>query len=264
MNPAIDDWSGKRVWLLGASTGIGAALARLLLARGARVAISARNASRLAEVNAGAEGIDAPVAGERALVLPCDAVDETSLRNAWHELLATWGGVDVALYVAGDYQPMRAWEIDLGAAHRMIDVNLVGAVGFAACVVPQLLRQGEGQIGFVGSVAGYRGLPKSLIYGPTKAALINFTEALYLDLHSKGIGVRLINPGFVATPLTEKNDFAMPALLTPEQAAQATIDGFAGSAFEIHYPKRFTLVLKLLAQLPYCLYFPLIHRLAGR
>ena len=264
MNPRIDDWSGKRVWLLGASTGIGAALARLLLARGARVAVSARNASRLAEVLAGVAGGDGSAQAGRALLLRCDAVDETSLGTAWHELLAAWGGVDVALYVAGDYQPMRAWEIDLGAARRMIEVNLIGAVGFAARVVPQLLQQGEGQIGFVGSVAGYRGLPKSLIYGPTKAALINFAEALYLDLHSKGIGVRIINPGFVATPLTEKNDFAMPALLTPEEAAQATIDGFAGSAFEIHYPKRFTRVLKLLAHLPYRLYFPLIHRFAGR
>jgi short-subunit dehydrogenase len=113
----------------------------------------------------------------------------------------------------------------------MIDVNFGGAVAFAACVVPQLLQQGEGQIGFVASVAGYRGLPKSLIYGPTKAALINFAEALYLDLHPKGIGVRVINPGFVATPLTAQNDFAMPALLTPEQAAVETLAGFAGSAF---------------------------------
>ena len=121
-----------------------------------------------------------------------------------------------------------------------------------------------GQIGFVASVAGYRGLPKSLIYGPTKAALINFAEALYLDLEPKGIGVRVINPGFVATPLTARNDFAMPALLTPEEAAQQTIAGFASGAFEIHYPKRFTLVLKVLAHLPYRVYFPLIRRFTGR
>jgi short-subunit dehydrogenase len=243
MNPRIADWSDQRVWLLGASTGIGAALAGLLLARGARVALSARSAVRLAEV--------AAAGGGRALVLPCDAADAESLHAAWDALLAEWGGVDVALYVAGDYVPMRAWELDMAKARRMIEVNLVGAISFAACVVPQLLRQGNGQIGFVASVAGYRGLPKSLIYGPTKAALINFAEALYLDLRPKGIGVRVINPGFVATPLTAQNDFAMPALLTAEQAALATIDGFAGSAFEIHYPKRFTRVMKLLAHLPY-------------
>jgi short-subunit dehydrogenase len=255
MNPKISDWQGKRVWLLGASSGIGAALAKALLARGARVVMSARNAQRLVKVVKSAEG------NGEALVLPCDASDEASVRAASARLLEIWGGVDLALYVAGDYLPMRAWDLDVEKARRMIDVNLTGAVVFAACVVPQLLRQGSGQIGFVGSVAGYRGLPKSLIYGPTKAALINFAEALYLDLAPKGIGVRLINPGFVATHLTAQNDFTMPALLTPEAAAQATLEGLAGSAFEIDYPKRFTRVMKLLAHLPYRLYFPLVRRL---
>ena len=253
-NPAITDWRDCRVWLLGASSGIGAALGSALLQRGARVAFSARNAERLHAAAVGAE---------RALVLPCDAADEDSLRGAWATLLATWGGVDLAIYVAADYRPMRAWSLDLPQARRMIDVNLVAAVAFAHCVVPQLLRQKRGQIAFVASVAGYRGLPKSLIYGPTKAALINFAEALYLDLQPLGIGVRVINPGFVATPLTAANDFAMPALLTPEQAAQATIAGFTGGAFEIHFPKRFTRVMKLLAHLPYRLYFPLVRMLTG-
>jgi NAD(P)-dependent dehydrogenase (short-subunit alcohol dehydrogenase family) len=247
INPCITDWSGKRVWLLGASSGIGAALGRLLLARGARVALLGA----------------APGTSRRGRQRPrrrccCPAMcDEASLQAAWETLLATWGGVDVALYVAGDYVPMRAWELDAGTARHLIDVNFGGAVAFAACVVPQLLRQGNGQIGFMASVAGYRGLPKSLIYGPTKAALINFAEALFLDLQPRGIGVRVINPGFVATPLTAGNDFAMPALLTPEQAAKATLAGFAGGAFEIHYPKRFTCVLKLLAHLPYRISFPL-------
>lgn len=254
MNPRIADWSGQRVWLLGASTGIGAALAKQLLARGARVVLSARHAARLAEVAADAG---------QARVLPCDAADEASLRAAWDVVRAEWGGIDVALYVAGDYEPMRAWELDTAKARRLIDVNLVGAITFAACVVPQLLHQGSGQIGFVASVAGYRGLPKSLIYGPTKAALIHFAEVLYLDLRPKGLGVRVINPGFVATPLTAQNDFAMPALLSPEQAALATIAGFAGDAFEIHYPKRFTCVMKLLAHLPYRLYFPIVRFLGG-
>lgn len=254
MNPRINDWSDKRVWLLGASSGIGAALGSLLLVRGARVALSARNASRLQAV-AGA--------AQQALVVPCDAADDASLHAAWATLLAAWDGVDVAIYVAGDYLPMRAWQLDVAKARQMIDVNFAGAVSFAACVVPQLLRQGAGQIGFVASVAGYRGLPKSLIYGPTKAAMINFAEALYLDLQPRGIGVRVINPGFVATPLTAQNDFAMPALLTPEQAALATLAGFADDGFEIHYPKRFTRVLKLLAHLPYRIYFRLVRRLAG-
>jgi short-subunit dehydrogenase len=254
MNPKITDWRGQRVWLLGALSGIGAALARLLLARGARVALSARRAERLSAVAGGAA---------EALLLPCDAADEVSLRAAWTALMAAWGGVDVAIYVAGDYQPMRAWELDTVAARRMIDLNFTGVVSFAACVVPQLMAQGAGQIALVASVAGYRGLPKSLIYGPTKAALINFAEALYLDLAPKGIGVRLINPGFVATPLTAQNEFSMPALLTPEAAAEATLAGFAGDAFEIDYPKRFTRIMKLLSHLPYRLYFPLVRRLTS-
>jgi short-subunit dehydrogenase len=254
MNPKITDWRGQRVWLLGASSGIGAALARLLLARGARVALSARRAEQLAAVAGGAPD---------ALLLPCDATDAAGLRAASATLMAAWGGVDVAIYVAGDYLPMRAWELDMVAARRMIDLNFTGAVSFAACVVPQLMAQGAGQIALVASVAGYRGLPKSLIYGPTKAALINFAEALYLDLAPKGIGVRLISPGFVATPLTAHNDFSMPALLTPEAAAEATLAGFAGAAFEIDYPKRFTRIMKLLAHLPYRLYFPLVRRMTG-
>lgn len=254
MNPKITDWQGKRVWLLGASSGIGAALGQLLLARGACVALSARNVEKLSSM---------ADAAEHALLLPCDASDEVSVHGAWERLLMTLGGVDVAIYLAGDYVPMRAWELDTAKARRMIDVNFTGAVSFAACVVPQLLRQGAGQIAFVASVAGYRGLPKSLIYGPTKAALINFAEALYIDLGPKGIGVRVINPGFVATPLTAQNDFAMPALLTAQAAAEATLDGLAGSAFEIDYPKRFTRAMKLLAHLPYRLYFPLVRRLTG-
>jgi len=254
MNPKITEWKDKRVWLLGASSGIGAALGQLLLARGARVALSARNSDRLKVVAGGAPG---------SLLLPCDVADESSLHAAWHELLAEWGGVDVAIYLAGDYLPMRAWELDMEKARHMIAVNMTGAVCFTACVVPQLLKQNAGQIAFVASVAGYRGLPRSLIYGPTKAALINFAEALYLDLEPKGIGVRVINPGFVATPLTAQNDFSMPALITPEAAAQATLDGFAGSSFEIDFPKRFTRVMKLLAHLPYRLYFPLVRRLTG-
>lgn len=254
MNPKISDWQGRRVWLVGASSGIGAALAQLLLARGARVALSARDGARLASV-AGGE--------TNALLLACDVADEASLKSAWARLLEAWGGVDVAIYLAGDYVPTRAWELDSATARRMIAVNFTGAVSFAACVVAQLLRQGQGQIAFVASVAGYRGLPKALIYGPTKAALINFAETLYLDLEPKGIGVRVINPGFVATALTAQNDFSMPALISADDAALATLNGFAGSDFEIDYPKRFTRVMKLLALLPYRVYFPLVRRLTG-
>lgn len=258
MNKPITDWRGKRVWLLGASSGIGAALARALLSEGARVAVSARSAAKLEALVR-----DRPA----GLVLPCDVADPGSIAAAWQSLLHHWQGVDLAIYIAGDYVPMRAWAFDMAAAQRMIDVNLVGAVNFAACVVPQLLAQDnapvKGEIAFVASVAGYRGLPKSLIYGPTKAALINFAEALAIDLQPRGVGVRLINPGFVATPLTAGNDFAMPALQSSEEAAASIIAGYRSSAFEIHFPKRFTYVMKLLALLPARLYFPLVRRLTG-
>ena len=254
MNPRISDWRGKRVWLMGASSGIGEALARKLADAGANVALSARRAERMAEL---AQGMP------NALVLPCDATDAAALDAARERIVASWGGMDLAVYLAGDYVPMRAWEFERQAAERMIAVNLTGAMAFAAALTPLLLKQERGQIAFVSSVAGYRGLPKALVYGPTKAALINFAETLWLDLAPRGIGVRLINPGFVATQLTAQNDFAMPALLTPDDAAAEILRGFASDAFEIHFPKRFTRLLKVLRLLPYRLYFPLIRRLTG-
>jgi short-subunit dehydrogenase len=133
---------------------------------------------------------------------------------------------------------------------------------FTATVLPDLLAEGGG-IAFVASVAGYRGLPNALAYGPGKAALIHFAECLHFDLAPKHIGVWVINPGFVATRLTAKNDFNMPALMTPEQAARTTVNGFKAGKFEIHYPKRFTRVMKLLSILPYGWYFPLVRRITG-
>lgn len=250
LNPRITDWQGKRVWLLGASAGIGAALARELAGRGARLALTARNAGALAQL-----------AIPDALCLPADVTDSAQLAVAAARLQADWGGVDLVLYLAGDYLPMRADTFDLARAEALLAVNFTGAMKTAAQVLPML--QPGGGIVFVASVAGYRGLPKSLAYGPGKAALIHFAECLYLDLAPRGIGVWLVNPGFVATRLTAQNDFAMPALLTAESAAKATVDALASGKFEIHYPKRFTRVLKLLSHLPYWAYFPLIRRLTG-
>lgn len=250
MNPKITVWSGKRVWLIGASTGIGAALARELARRGAWLALSARSAEKL-------KTLDLP----DALLLPCDATDSAALAGARKALVSAWGGVDLVVYLAGDYVPMRADSFDLQEAERVVAVNFNGAMRLAATVLPDL--QAGGGIAFVASVAGYRGLPKALCYGPGKAALIHFAECLHLDLLPRGIGVWLVNPGFVATPLTAQNDFAMPALQTPEQAALAMVDGFAAGRFEIHFPKRFTRLMKWLAVLPYAWYFPLIRRLTG-
>lgn len=250
MNPKITDWQGRRVWLVGASTGIGAALAQELTRRGARLALSARRIDKLQAVGL-----------SDALLLPCDATQTDSLAAARITLIAAWGGVDLVIYLAGDYVPMRADSFDLAVAERVLAVNFNGAMRLAAAVLPDL--QPGGGIAFVASVAGYRGLPKALCYGPGKAALIHFAEVLHLDLAPRGIGAWVINPGFVSTPLTAQNDFAMPALQTPEQAALAVVDGFSSGAFEIHFPKRFTRLMKFLAHLPYGWYFPLIRRLTG-
>ena len=250
MNPKITDWQGKRVWLVGASSGIGAAVARELARRGARLALSARGREKLQAL-----------ALSDALLLPCDATDPASLAAARQALIAAWGGVDLVVYLAGDYVPMHADTFDLAVAERVVEVNFSGAMRLTATVLADL-KPGGG-IAFVASVAGYRGLPKALCYGPGKAALIHFAEVLHLDLPPKGIGVWLINPGFVATPLTAKNDFSMPALQTPEQAARATVDGFKTGNFEIHFPQRFTRLMKFFASLPYAWYFPLMRRLIG-
>ena len=250
MNPTITDWRGKRVWLVGASSGIGAAVAGELARRGARVALSARRIEKLNEL-----------AIPDALLLPCDATDTASITSARAALLASWGGVDLVIYLAGDYVPMRADDFDLAVAEKVIAVNFNGAMRLASAVLPDL--NPGGGIAFVASVAGYRGLPKALAYGPGKAALIHFAEILHLELAPKGIGVWVINPGFVATQLTAKNDFSMSALMTPADAALELVEGFRSSAFEIHFPKRFTRVMKLLAHLPYRWYFPLVRRLTG-
>jgi len=250
LNPRIDGWNGRRVWVIGASTGIGRATAIALLQRGARVAVSARSAQALQSIDG-------------ALPLPLDATDAAPVQAAMQTLQRDWGGLDLLLYCAGTYRPMRATAFDLASALQHDDVNYRGALHALAAVLPVLTAQRAGHIALVSSVAGFGGLPQALAYGPTKAALINLAETLYLDLHPLGIGVHVINPGFVETPLTAQNTFAMPALITPEQAAQALLQGLEAGRFDIHFPRRFTLWLKLLRLLPRGLYFSLISRFTG-
>jgi NAD(P)-dependent dehydrogenase (short-subunit alcohol dehydrogenase family) len=255
LNPRMSDWRARRVWLVGASTGIGRALAASLHAQGAQVIVSARQAAAL-----NAFVLEHP--GAQALVL--DATDAKAVRQAASMLFAQ-GALDCVVYCAGHYRAMSALQIDLADMLRHNQVNYVGALNLLDAVLPHLLAQPSGRrghISLVGSVAGYRGLPKSLAYGPTKAALINLAEALYLDLRPQGVGVSLISPGFVDTPLTAQNQFKMPALISPQQAAQAILRGWAHGDFEIHFPKRFTLWLKALQLLPYSLFFAATRRLA--
>jgi short-subunit dehydrogenase len=150
---------------------------------------------------------------------------------------------------------MRADSFELGEAQRIVDTNLLGPMRVLAATLPVLLRQRAGGIGIVGSLAGYSGLPRATAYGPSKAALINLCETLYIDLKPCGIAVYLISPGFVATPLTAGNDFKMPALIEADEAARAIVAGIERGAFDIHFPRRFSFMLKLLRLLPYRLYF---------
>jgi short-subunit dehydrogenase len=168
---------------------------------------------------------------------------------------------DLVLIVAGTHRPVRAWELEGETARLLVETNLMGVLNVIEAVLPELLAAGRGGIGIMASVAGYGGLPTSLVYGATKAALINLAETLYLDLKPRGVDVYLINPGFVKTPLTDRNAFRMPALISAEEAAAATLAGLEKGRFEIHYPTRFTLAMKLLAMLPYRLYFPLVRRI---
>ncbi len=253
LNPPIRDWRDQRVWLVGASTGIGQALARQLHALGATVIVSARKAQAL---QAFADQHPGSVA------LPLDVTDAAAVQAAAQRLL-TDGPLDLVCYCAGHYHAMRATAIDLPDLLRHHEVNTVGALHVLEAVTPAMVRRGQGRISLVSSVAGFRGLPQSLAYGPTKAALINLAETLYLDLQPHGLGVSVINPGFVETPLTAQNQFHMPALITPEQAAQAIVQGWARGEFDIHFPKRFTRVMKLLRLLPYRLYFAAVRRITG-
>lgn len=254
MNGKIDHWVGKRVWIIGASSGIGAACALQLLEQGACVALSARHRASLEQLCQGQ-----PL----ALALPLDITRHEQVRAASAELLRHWSRIDLVLVVAGGYQAMRADNFDREAATSLLDLNVGGVFNCLEQVLPVLLRQGAGGIGIVASVAGYGGLPKALAYGASKAALINLTESLYLDLHPRGIGVYQINPGFVDTALTASNDFKMPALMTATEAASAMLAGIERGQFHIHFPKRFTNTMRLARLLPYRLYFWLIKKVTG-
>jgi NAD(P)-dependent dehydrogenase (short-subunit alcohol dehydrogenase family) len=251
-NPKMIDWRDQTVWLVGASSGIGLATAQALHRAGAKVVVSARQQALLQEFVAGHPGAQA---------CPLDVTDAAAVQAVAGQLLAQ-GPLDLVVYCAGHYKAQRAYDFELAQMLLHQQINYVGALHVLAAVLPAMLERGRGHLSLIGSVAGYRGLPKSLAYGPTKAALINLAESLYADLHPRGIGVSVVNPGFVQTPLTEQNRFHMPALITPDQAADEMLQGWRRGRFEIHYPRRFTAWMKLLQCLPDALYLPLVTRMA--
>ncbi|MCH8179073.1 MAG: SDR family NAD(P)-dependent oxidoreductase [Proteobacteria bacterium] len=252
LNPPIRHWQGRVVWIVGASSGIGRATAAALHRAGARVIVSARQATALAEFEREHPG---------AIALPMDATAPQAARQALARIAQSCGQVpDLVLYCAGHYKAQRADAYDLQEMRKHLAVNYEGVLHWLDAVLPALLQAGRGHISLVGSVAGYRGLPMSLAYGPTKAALNNLAECLYLDLHPRGLGVSIVNPGFVDTPLTAQNAFAMPQLITPEEAAQEIIAGWAQGRFEMNFPRRFTFWMRLLRHLPDTWFFAAVRR----
>lgn len=260
LNRPITNWQGKRVWIIGASTGIGLALAHCLVEAGAELALSSRSFEKLQNA---LEILSTQTLRPKPLAIALDITDAAALQLGALNLIQTWGTLDVVVIMAGTYVEMHAQTFNLPAARQQMEVNINGVLNVLNAVLPQLIKQASGHLCIVSSVAGYSGLPKGLVYGASKAAVINLTESLYLDLKSQGVDVSLVCPGFVDTALTANNQFRMPCLITAQQAAQAMMRSFARGDFEMHFPKRFSYVLKFLRLLPHRAYFFIIQKLTG-
>ncbi|MDX2112803.1 MAG: SDR family NAD(P)-dependent oxidoreductase [Alphaproteobacteria bacterium] len=246
-------FSGKHIWLIGASEGIGEALAAKLALAGAHVCLSARQADKL-------EALKGSLQGTNHLTAALDVTSMDSLKAAWEKIHQNWPRVDTVIYNAGTYVPMDATQFDLAKVERTVDVNFLGAHRMLSLVLPYFIQQQKGHIALVASVAGYRGLPAAMGYGASKAALIHLAENLKADLKDM-VKVQVINPGFVATRLTAKNNFHMPMMITAQKAADYIFAGLQSSRFEIHFPPAFSLLLKALARLPYGVYFWLLKHM---
>ena len=254
LNPRIENWTDRRVWIVGASSGIGAALATALLDAGAKVAISARSEERLTAL------AQAHPNGANALVVPLDVTDAQAWTEASERVFSSLGDLDLIVLGAARYDPQHAWNLDMDQVRASYELNVISMYEAVKQLTPRLLAQRSGALAVMGSISGYTGLPRAIVYGATKSALQNFTETLYFELAPKGIGVYLISPGFVQTPMTANNDFEMPGLMTPPQAAEAIIAGMARGQFEIRFPRGFANGLRWVSRLPYRWRFPLLHR----
>lgn len=238
-----DHWAGKTYWLVGASEGLGRALAEELAAAGARLCLSARNEERL-------QALADKLPGGHT-VAACDVRDAASVRAAFESLPP----LDGVICNAGFYEPVNANAWDADAVEAMFDVNLTGTARVLGCAVPALVARGKGHIALIGSLAGYRGLPGSIGYGSSKAGLIHLAESLRSDLARDRFRVQVINPGFIETRLTAKNDFKMPFIMTPEAAALRTRKALESGRFRTNFPRRFALLFRLAQFLPDSVYF---------
>lgn len=245
--------AGRLIWITGASYGLGREVALQLARRGDRVAVSARSADKLKEL-AG----EAPEG--RILPYELDVTDGQATAETVARIEAEHGPIDIALLNAGTHEPVSADDFKAATLCKLVELNLMGTANCLEPLLATLRNRRRGQIAIVASVAGYRGLPTSAAYGATKAGLINMAESLKPECDRLGVKMQIVNPGFVRTPLTDRNPFPMPFLMEPEDAAGALIRGLDGDGFEITFPKRFTYLLKILRCLPYALYFPMIRR----
>jgi len=245
----------KKIWITGASSGIGKALALKFAKENWQVAISARRKELLNEI----------AQNENIFSFPLDVIDDDTVKAAFTNILIKFKNVDLCVFCSGAYDPKLEKEINKDQIKKIMNINFFGVLNCIKTVEEHFKARKKGHISIVSSVAAYRGLPNSSGYGPSKAALTNLTESLYFDFRKHNVRISLISPGFIKTPLTNKNTFNMPFIKTPEFAANKIYDGLTKSgAFEIHFPKELTILLKLLRILPYKIYLFLINKFVKR
>ncbi|KIC38612.1 short-chain dehydrogenase [Ruegeria sp. ANG-R] len=233
----MSSFDGKTYWIIGASEGLGRALAEALSRRGAHLILSARNVTRLAEI---CEKLP------NARSVPFDVTDLEAVRRA----VADAGAFDGLVYNAGAYEPINAADWNTEVALTISDVNYSGALRVLGETVPGFVQEGRGDITLIGSLAGYHGLPNAISYGSSKAALISLAETMRHDLAGTGVTVRIVNPGFIKTRLTDKNSFKMPMLMTPEDAADRVLRAMSRGRFRTDFPAPFSWLVRLIDYLP--------------
>lgn len=245
-------------WVTGASSGIGRQLALDLAAAGYTVVATARGADKLQDLAADASGLDGKI-----VPLPGDVTDPVAMETIVQRIEAETGPIVLAVFNAGGYLPGKGSNLQIESFRQTYDINVMGVVNGLVPVVEQMKNRKKGQIAFVSSVSGYGGLPLASAYGASKAAVINMAEALKFDFDNMNIRLQCINPGFIDTPLTAGNTFAMPALMPVERAVRRITDGLRTGGFELTFPRRFTWWLKLINLLPYPAYFWVVGRVTG-
>ena len=243
----------KTIWITGGSTGIGKALAIKFANEGWNVAISARRENLLEEISNEYENITS---------FPLDVTKKENCKEVFNQIKNKFESIDICFFSTGTWDPKKEKDIDVEQIENVFRVNFFGTLNSIKAVEEYFKNKKSGIITIVSSIAGYRGLPNSTGYGPSKSALNNLAESLYFDFGRSNVRVCLVSPGFIKTPMTDKNDFNMPFLKTTEYAAEKIYDGLVNkNSFEIHFPKSLTIILKILGFLPNKIYFGLIGKL---